>query len=397
MPVPTRKSPARLTRASPLRFALFALLPALVFFSGVELLLRATSGLWLPDAELGPAFVLERQGGLLDVQRRLAERAGSETARLLAGERMYRRDSALVWRLRPDLDLQASNWLRPPAWGPVPVYRIRTDRSGLRDLHSKAPHTGLRILCLGDSSTFGWGVEESETFARQTEAMLRASHPAANVQVVNAGIPGYSSHQGLRFLRDELLELEPDVLVVSFGFNDSRSAATTDREQAEQRATVLGRLDALVSPLYGYRLLQLALGSGSAASLASQHKTLRVPIDDYRANLLEMLRIARANEIEAIFAPVVMPAEYRDALREVAESEEVRLVDAMPTLVQSLQELTRGEAPAALAGAPFPIPDDWRDIRAILMSDPVHPTALGQFIIASELAKALIAAGSLAH
>lgn len=106
---------------------------------------------------------------------------------LAAERRLYALDRHLLIRMRPDFEQ---------------VY----------------PRVGvIRIVCLGDSSTFGMNVEEADTYPRQLAALLDEAQPG-RFEVMNLGVPGYTSRQGLELLRREVLGLQPDVVTFAFGF-----------------------------------------------------------------------------------------------------------------------------------------------------------------------------------
>jgi lysophospholipase L1-like esterase len=70
------------------------------------------------------------------------------------------------------------------------------------------------VLCLGDSCTYGFGLAARDAWPQRADALLEA-------RVLNAGVPGFSSWQGIRRYRALLRQLEPAALVVQFGNNDA--------------------------------------------------------------------------------------------------------------------------------------------------------------------------------
>jgi len=87
---------------------------------------------------------------------------------------------------------------------------------------AKPPDT-VRIICLGGSTTYSVGAtSNSTTWPARMERLLREQYRNApfRVEVVNAGIPGYTSIESLVQLETQLLDLSPDVAVISQGIND---------------------------------------------------------------------------------------------------------------------------------------------------------------------------------
>jgi acyl-CoA thioesterase-1 len=73
------------------------------------------------------------------------------------------------------------------------------------------------IVCMGDSLTAGYRVEESEAFPALLEAQLRAD--GYHYDVVNAGVSGETSSGALARL-DWMLTLAPDIVILETGAND---------------------------------------------------------------------------------------------------------------------------------------------------------------------------------
>lgn len=98
--------------------------------------------------------------------------------------------------------------------------------------------TKLRILTLGDSCTFGVGVNDEETWPAQLQKLF--DETGIPVEVINAGVPGYTAFQGKLFLEKFGLKMQPDLVIASFGFNDrdtwaSRSDTETFHELISKR------------------------------------------------------------------------------------------------------------------------------------------------------------------
>lgn len=103
--------------------------------------------------------------------------------------------------------------------------RVRTNRYGLRgpDPVMPPPPDVVRILVIGDSYTFGFPVQDEETFAARMESLLRAQgYP---VEVVNGGASGYSTTLHYISLRDQYLSFEPDLVILWFDLGDLQEDA----------------------------------------------------------------------------------------------------------------------------------------------------------------------------
>ena len=97
---------------------------------------------------------------------------------------------------------------------------IATNEMGLRDhTLSPAPPPGTsRILVLGDSVAFGWGVNLESAFPRQLEEQM--SLTGRPVETVNSSVPGYNSRQEMTFLDLFGARLRPDTVLLLYVDND---------------------------------------------------------------------------------------------------------------------------------------------------------------------------------
>ena len=99
----------------------------------------------------------------------------------------------------------------------TPQFRtvVRINENGLRDRqHSyERPDDIERVLVIGDSFAWGYGVEESERFSQLLEKSL-------DVEVINAGVSGYSTDQELLWYKNEGIKYETDLVVLVIAGND---------------------------------------------------------------------------------------------------------------------------------------------------------------------------------
>lgn len=92
---------------------------------------------------------------------------------------------------------------------------VRVNARGFRGGPWPQPRDGHpRVLMLGDSQVFGWGVEDHEC------ATARLSESEPEWDVFNAGVVGYGTDQEFMLLRRLLAEIRPGVVVVVFTPND---------------------------------------------------------------------------------------------------------------------------------------------------------------------------------
>lgn len=101
------------------------------------------------------------------------------------------------------------------------VLKISTNGHGLRgpDVTTAKPQGTRRVAMIGGSSVFGYLVSDGEEAARQLESRLTESGDD-NVEVLNAGVPGYNVIQSWQRYQKSVAPLEPDLVILYLGWND---------------------------------------------------------------------------------------------------------------------------------------------------------------------------------
>ena len=126
--------------------------------------------------------------------------------------------------LAPGLELK--QWYdRPtqPEFDADGCVSVKVNDLGFRDLpFTLAKQPGeFRILAVGDSFTFGSGVQDADTWPQQLEGLLRAEREGP-VEVINAGFAAGTHHVAgyVDWIRSDGVEFQPDILMIGLCLND---------------------------------------------------------------------------------------------------------------------------------------------------------------------------------
>ena len=317
------------------------------------------------------------------------------------GLRMLEPDLALIWKGRPDLrrtyvdvfgpvdtGADRTSILRqfrptvPAALVDHPVWDISLNTEGFRDreFSGTKPEGAFRVVCLGDSWTFGANVGQEQTYPRQLEARLRELFPERRVEVLNLGVLGYTSFQGLQLLKQRALQLDPDLVVIGFGMNDSSVDGYRDKDVTGSAWTWGERLETLRNLSQLYRLAryrrelrewepptlgdeiaqevsQAAGGQDEEFDYMSMEQWTRVSPVDYARNLGEMVHRSQAAgaDVVLLFNELWYRSPYRDVAMKVAADTGVGFVNTAAlireerTRIEQALERVLGLAPPSLA------------------------------------------------
>ena len=120
---------------------------------------------------------------------------------------IYEFDPKLYWKLKPNQDCYTKIGHKP----------VHINSQGTRgpEFQMEKPANTIRILSLGDSRTFGWGLSDAETYSRRLEQSLQnCVGPGKKVEVINAGVNAWSYSQMLVYFRDFGLRYQPDFVIL---------------------------------------------------------------------------------------------------------------------------------------------------------------------------------------
>ena len=160
----------------------------------------------------------------------------------------------------------------------------------LQETHARNP----RVIYMGDSCT------EFGRYDEYLKEIIDDQYPGNNYTYANFGVTGWSTYQGLQQLKRDVVKIKPKVITIYFGWNDHWIGfGIQDKDIAEMNSSLLFKLRK-------FRLVQL-IDKAYIASIHGYEKDQnpeRVPIEEFRSNLIEMIQIARDNDI----IPVLLTA-----------------------------------------------------------------------------------------
>lgn len=176
----------------------------------------------------------------------------------------------------------------------------------------------FNILCLGDSFTYGWGIERSQTYPKQLERILNTNNRYyMQFKVFNLGVPGSNSSQLLKYAEDILIKYKNvDMIIILTGANDAWNLADSNiyRFISSNKEFCLANIKVRIffSKFRIYKMLKIIL-------LNLKGKTLESGVDPFKQipryenieenilrnlleyNLTRLAVLAKDNKIKLIF------------------------------------------------------------------------------------------------
>lgn len=273
---------------------------------------------------------------------------------------------------------------------PLLIWRPKADFSdsnsiGLREKEispQKQPGE-FRVIILGDSSIYGHDVAQDQTVAKHLETMLRQKYPEKAINVINGGVCGYSSQQGMYFFEDILPVVKPDLVILGYFHSDIKMEQQLDTAIVQK--TPLTSMKRLLYKSNLYLLLRKQIGlfrynlpGGDGRSLQQAGDFNRVPPQDYCQNLRKMSEMSKKAGANVILLKMQPPA---NGFPRRISNETVKTYLAVIGKV--------GHEISA------PVVDIWsafvsHDPSEMYCMDKFHPNSFGHRIMAQEILKCVV-------
>jgi lysophospholipase L1-like esterase len=290
---------------------------------------------------------------------------------------IFEGDPLLLWRLKPNLD--HAYW---------DFTTVSTNAQHFRAGYPVGPKPAgtFRIVCLGDSVTFGYRVPpvwpdkpndynpEWQPFPVLLEKELRQANPNHSIEVFPMAVPGYTSHQGHAWLKRDIDYLQPDVVIASFGWNDVSMSDVPDREAIDTRWWPVA-IRWLIDHSQAFAHATRWLRSRNTVKPVAHVPVPRVAQKEYIDNFNAIVRLAKDHGA----AVIVIGAPYRDSKTNPPEAQLMTQYrswlksDMQESQTPYLEILELTEA----AGS----------VNEGFFGELIHPNHMGHRLMASELLK----------
>lgn len=345
-----------------------------------------------------PTWLLADPGWVRSQQRRM-DNQKKVRAEDVAWFGNFREARYVGIKLKPHLDVRVINPFNDIEVARRATFHLTSNGDGFRGPEfSRRNRAVLRVVGIGDSSTFGWGVDPEYTY----EELLarRLSTGGTRAEVFNLGMPGTTSRHGLGVLDHYAADLEPDVVVISFGANDARLVPVSAADELAADDTWIGGARWAMLELRTFQLFRRIIFSfydpfkTARRKIDSETRPLgkAVPIPDFVSNLRKLRGRATVLGARTVFMSVCSPDEYVAAMKETALKLDVPFVDVGWIFREKGDAVKDGQLYPAearyyldLYGAAA-MENFW---RYWVTTDGCHPNRVGQSLVADALADAV--------
>lgn len=291
---------------------------------------------------------------------------------------IYDADRRLFWRLKPNQDCFTKVDHKP----------VHINSRGTRGPEFEVPKPAgvIRILSVGDSKTFGWGLTEAESYAGRLQALLQEKAPAGKrIEVINAGVNAWSYPQIKVFLKGVGLAWQPDFVLIADAnlwtqFSEDSDPAFVDSMLRRVRLKNLLRRSAVY-----HFVIEVQLNH-----VYQKYRTKFIPIDPKQDQLFKE---AQKSDPTAFF---------RKAIEESCQLAKAAGAKPVVLFIPILGERDKGPSKDVQTAKrelcqrlDVPFLDFGNDIKPpmaddlYLDADPVHLNAKGNDLVARRLAEVL--------
>lgn len=299
------------------------------------------------------------------------------------------------YKMKPNISAYVANTVnRVELEKGIQVY-MKSNSEGFRteEITPQKGENVHRIALLGDSSTFGWGVNQDERFSKLLEDKLNTVQSAIRYEIINLGIPGYATEHGIATFEHYALKYSPNTMILSFGANDGK-LISQDAKKFLRSDSWVEEVKAFLRNFATYKLLRkiiLSYYNPFEKMLEAQKNSPQEPLatfPEYQRNLEYMIDKGREKGIEFVLLALCCPGNYLQVMSRVGREKNVPVIDGMYVLLQSIDEVREEKLYPDLARYYKNLYGEelLKERRLLYVtSDTCHPHVIGHRILAETL------------
>lgn len=215
---------------------------------------------------------------------------------------------------------------------------LRTNSEGYRGAPSveHKPEGTVRIMGLGDSVMFGWGVHDDEPYLERLVEALNEKYSDVNWEGINTAVPGYNTAMEASTLESRGLKIDPDLVIVGYVGNDM----FLPNFLLESRDPWRFSESALIQFLIGRSrpAAQLFNWPYKGSHLVPDSYRYMVGVEGVRIAMNRINELSRRNGFELLLMSVTHRRDRVEALRLITEPIGIPLFSALNHTNRSMSE-----------------------------------------------------------
>lgn len=225
---------------------------------------------------------------------------------------LYQRHPFLEYTLRPGVEINYSDM------------RLRINSLGFRGKEFDSEDTRpFRVFVLGGSAVFNKLEKDNLPFCEVLDEKLKVKYPERNIEIVNAGVSGYTTFHSLVNLSTRLLDYHPDAMIIYQSWNDIKAWPYLNRksnygqmwQELHFRLETLTALKTLASESYTYLAIK-ALHRVFVSENENKRESIRRLLNKiltpnegndtnygesvYRRNIENIIAVAQKNSVQVL-------------------------------------------------------------------------------------------------
>lgn len=306
-----------------------------------------------------------------------------------------------------DLSPAQKSSLEIPSEDPL-VMPLNINPYGFRgdDIAFRKKPGRLRVVAAGDSLTFGFGIPDGKTWVDGMRHELGKAS-TRDIEVINAGVISFDSVLGAELIRKKILPLQPDWVILGYGFNDynfnNRSAVQGHdlfagdywTQQIRKRQSLAGQIGYAVGEIRLVQLAQTPLLEMSQRrraekpfsfddrvhylqSIQGKHSTSR---ENYEKNMDDLIAELQARQIHVLLlqSNITSPY-YEEGIAALATKHNLPSLNFRQTLLAALDEDDTVDLKAPASKVLFRV-----EVPKSLVQDDLKVYLIGDYFSAVEL------------